>query len=369
MITYFVARSANHTICDYLASAGQSLAHLVDVLPYDDLYRRLEIAAGCCIFAALDQVSDVQRHVIRELAGQLGGSHVRVLNDPRHVRLRCELLRTLYAAGENVFNAYRATEASEVARFPVFVRDEHLHNGSLTPLVHTVEELQAALRALMLRGRRLSDLLIVEFCDTADERGLFRKYAAFKVGDTIIPRYLQVSPYWMIKEGTRISDRDALAEDREYLESNPHEAWLRDIFALARIDYGRIDYGMLKGRPQVWEINTNPALGCSLPIAHHRHRSADAGELDALKAIFHERFADALTKVAGKGDNDPLPLRLDDEIRGSLRIDAHHARRHDRLASWVTRVVESPWVQTAKPWLKRIALSLAPIIARIPRRP
>ena len=369
MITYFVARSANHTIRDYLASAGQPLAHLIDVLPYDDLYRRMEIPAGCCIFAALDQVSDVQRRVIRDLAGQLGGSHVHVLNDPRHVRLRYELLRTLYAAGENVFNAYRATDAAEVARFPVFVRDEHLHNGSLTPLVHTVEELQSALRALMLRGRRLSDLMIVEFCDTADDRGLFRKYAAFKVGDTIVPRYLQVSQHWMIKEGTRISDRDALAEDREYLESNPHEAWLRNIFALARIDYGRIDYGLLNGRPQVWEINTNPALGCSRPIARHRHVGADARELDALKAIFHERFADALIKVAGKGDHHPLPLRLNDDTRGSLRIDALRARRHDRLASWVTRVVESPWVQAAKPWLKRVALIIAPLIARLPRRP
>jgi hypothetical protein len=95
----------------------------------------------------------------------------------------------------------------------------------------------------MLRGRRVSELLIVEFCDTSDERGRFRKYSAFKVGNRIIPRYLQVSDEWMIKTGTRVADAEAVAADRTYLEKNPHESWLRDVFALAGIEYGRIDYG------------------------------------------------------------------------------------------------------------------------------
>jgi hypothetical protein len=55
---------------------------------------------------------------------------------------------------------------------------------------------------------------IVEFCDTSDGRKRFRKYSAFKVGDAIIPRYLQVSTEWMIKTGTREADAGAVAEDR-----------------------------------------------------------------------------------------------------------------------------------------------------------
>ena len=35
---------------------------------------------------------------------------------------------------------------------------------------------------------------------------------------------------------------------------------LREIFDLAQIEYGRIDYGMLDGKVQCWEINTNPGL-------------------------------------------------------------------------------------------------------------
>ena len=44
------------------------------------------------------------------------------------------------------------------------------------------------------------------------------------------------------------------------MQTNPHEAELRAIFKLARIDYGRIDYGIKDGQIQVWEINTNPML-------------------------------------------------------------------------------------------------------------
>ena len=32
------------------------------------------------------------------------------------------------------------------------------------------------------------------------------------------------------------------------------------MFQIAGIDYGRIDYSMLDGEPQVWEINTNPTV-------------------------------------------------------------------------------------------------------------
>ena len=51
-----------------------------------------------------------------------------------------------------------------------------------------------------------------------------------------------------------------LYEEREYLRNNPHEGILREVFHLAGINYGRADYSMLDGRPQIWEINTNPTL-------------------------------------------------------------------------------------------------------------
>jgi hypothetical protein len=80
-----------------------------------------------------------------------------------------------------------------------------------------------------------------------------------------------------------------LLEERDYVMANPHEAALRTIFAIAKIAYGRIDYGMVDGRPQVWEINTDPHLippdpGTPLrqPVCEHSAKLINAAlsELD-----------------------------------------------------------------------------------------
>jgi GNAT superfamily N-acetyltransferase len=85
-----------------------------------------------------------------------------------------------------------------------------------------------------------------------------------------------------------------LAEERAYLDENPHADALRRAAALARIAYGRIDYSLLEGRPQIWEINTNPLLA-NLP-----------GNDDPLRRPVHlefaRQFAEALAAFdAGEG--------------------------------------------------------------------
>ncbi|HLX69399.1 MAG TPA: hypothetical protein VKV04_07215 [Verrucomicrobiae bacterium] len=55
-------------------------------------------------------------------------------------------------------------------------------------------------------------------------------------------------------------DGDKVQRQREFLEKNPHASALREIFDLARIEYGRCDYSVVNGRLQVWEINTNPII-------------------------------------------------------------------------------------------------------------
>jgi hypothetical protein len=371
MITYFVSGSASDTLRNYLAGPGRSVADRVRVLAYDELAAIDAIAPGTSIFAALDQVSPLQRTVLPGIAARLLAAGHTVLNHPSRVLLRFALLRTLYETGRNSFNVYRVDEADKVQRFPVFVRDEHLHNGNLTPLLHNPAELQRGLRDLMLRGRHPAELLIVEFCDTSGSDGIFRKYSAFKVGATIIPRYLQVSQDWMIKTSTRWSAVEALEEDRAYLETNPHEAWLREVFALAATDYGRIDYGMLDGRPQVWEINTNPALGCSPHRAGAQQLGPDGREgLDRLKALFHQRYGAALMALIEPAPGaHPLKIDLPRDVRQHLAAEARRERHRDHVARYVSRVVESAPVQAVKPWLKRVAVGFAPVIARIPRRP
>ncbi len=128
------------------------------------------------------------------------------------------------------------------------------HQASLTGLLGTRKELVRAIARSLYAGYRLRDLIIVEFCNTADGIGMFRKYSAFIVGDRILPHTLMHSENWITKSHGRVIDATTAREELEYVQKNPHAKWLEETFALARIRYGRIDYGLLDGKPQVWEI-------------------------------------------------------------------------------------------------------------------
>ena len=158
----------------------------------------------------------------------------------------------------------------------MFVRRESEHTGSLSGLLRDQTEVDHAIVRLLLGGAEVADILVVEFCDTAQDR-LFRKYAAFRVGDHIIPRHIVFSSKWVLK-GADLLDAAKLREEREYLESNPHEQELREIFECAQIDYGRVDYGLLDGRVQVWEINSNPGVMLP-PDKYQAGTAAEPGDL------------------------------------------------------------------------------------------
>ena len=74
------------------------------------------------------------------------------------------------------------------------------------------------------------------------------------------------------------------------MEENPHQDALREIFGLAGIDYGRMDYGLLDGKVQVWEINTNPTI-----IGSRLRRSV---ERQPTRERFDREMASALEQLA-----------------------------------------------------------------------
>jgi hypothetical protein len=194
-----------------------------------------------------------------------------VLNDPRRSLLRFELLRSLHEAGVNAFNAYRPGETP--VRFPVFLRPE---SGFLKIAPRLHDSLP-----------RVPDgQIAVEFCDTADDAGVYRKYGAYVVDNRIVPRHVFFSRDWLVK-GSDLRDPNYLAEELDYVRANPHAAPLLEICRTARIAWGRVDYSLLDGRIQVWEINTNPLF--VLPgIEDGRdevHRLAAQGIVEALLAL------------------------------------------------------------------------------------
>jgi len=296
MLVFLNTRAHQNTVRGFLRSFGRALAGTVVVRSYERMLAEARLPPALYVFGDLERLTPDQAERAAALWRRLDARRdCRLLNHPTRSMCRYELLRTLHERGRNRFDVYRASEARAPRRFPVFLRGEHDHDGSRTPLLADAAALAAALAELERGGARRDDVLVTEFCDTAGADGIYRKYAAFTIAGHIVPRHLFYGDEWMIKT-TKREDPHLLAEEREYLKTNPHAAALAAVFALARIDYGRIDYALLDGEPQVWEINTNPMT------VSFRHAGGAARQ--GVQAAFAERFAAALRALgpaAGTG--------------------------------------------------------------------
>ena len=260
MIYFLTTRRARYTIGVYLKNVAPDAQRWLTPLTYERWLTRRRHLPGVYVLSDIERLSPRQASRAAAVCDELAGAGpCRVLNYPLRSLRRFELLRTLQSRGANRFNVYRPAEANDVRRYPVFVRGENDHKGPQSPLLANREALDQTLRHLGRRWKGWRPKIITEFCDTADAQGVYRKFSAFKIGDRIIPRGVFFSQHWMVKTWG-LTDDALLEEERRYVFTNPHEAELRDVFRLARIDYGRIDYALQDGALQTWEINTNPSL-------------------------------------------------------------------------------------------------------------
>jgi hypothetical protein len=336
--------AGNSAVAAYRAGRGRSIAHRLAPRDYEDLGPRVHVTTGPQVLAALDQLSEAQRHAV----AWLWDEHARLApsatrwNDPRVALTRFALLRRLAADGLNGFGVYGCGEIDAIRRFPVFVRGRHDHSGPRSRLLHTRGDVSKAIAALRVRGRRKDDLMIVEFADTTDADGWFRKYAAFRAGDRIIACHAFVAREWCVKSEQKQLDEAWIHEDRAFVRDNPHAAWLRRVFTAAGIDYGRADYGVVSGVPQLWEINLNPTIGRrpgqSKPVTL-------APELQLLREetreTFHAQLRDALVAIDNDDDGD-VELAMPAELSRRLQSDAARRQRARRARSWAHAVYKSP---------------------------
>jgi len=312
MIYFVVPREQEFGILDYMGTWGRNLAGLLSVLHYEDLASRRSFPAGTYIFSALDQLTPGGLRLVSELQRELRASPAVncVLNDPEKALLRMPLLEELYLQGLNRHRAFRATGDLREARFPLFLHEDFRHSGSLSPLLHTPPELKRALGRAVLQGHRLKDLLVVEFCETADAEGRYRKYTAYVVGSEVIARTMGRGRNWMLKaDGVEFSE-EMLLEERAYVLANPYEDQLRRIFELVGIGYGRIDFSMKDGAIETWEINTNPSVG----PARHKVMSDEWGPMrQPIRDHFSQRFHAALEALDSQASNEPIPVAFSPE--------------------------------------------------------
>jgi hypothetical protein len=122
---------------------------------------------------------------------------------------------------------------------------------------------------------------------------------------------------WVTKSQGRLIDTNTAREELEYPKSDPHAQWLRETFALANIQYGPIDYGLRDGKPQVWEINTNPKIirtADSDPLTEEQVRVRDP-----IRQHFFPRFRAALEAIDSAADpHQTVPVEISSTQRENL---------------------------------------------------
>ena len=304
MIVYLVTDRGRFTIDSFLDTLGRPLRRLIRVVPYERLWTQRRLAAGTYLFTDLERLEPRELELASAVFATLrdSGAPVRLLNDPARAMTRYRLLRMLFESGANDFEVLRLSEGRWPRRYPVFLRGEHDHDGSRTALLRNEAELRAAMAQLAEAGVPREATLVVEHRDTSDRDGVYRKYGAFYLNGRVVARHVLFGREWMLKR-PYLLEPGTLEEERRYVEENPHEAQIRDLFERASIDYGRVDYSMAGERIVVWEINTNPMI--------YAWRDDCEGLRRDVQRAFVKRFCAALEAcdVTSEG-SARVPLRL-----------------------------------------------------------
>ncbi|HVZ79270.1 MAG TPA: hypothetical protein VHE12_00560 [bacterium] len=276
MIHFLATRFGLHTIDEYLAGAGAPDRDILKPVPYGHPLLRSagEPPPGVYLFTDIERLSPAEEAQAGELWERLQEDPARwvTLNQPGRTLRRLELLRKLQAEGINRHRAWPLWQPPPPdVRFPVFLRVANDHDGARSGLLEGPEALQRRIEELRSQGKDLEGWIACEYAGSQRPDGAYAKYAAFLIGDEVIPRGVLFNSHWQVKEAG-LFEEGLLAEERDHVARNPHADLLRRVFALAGVDYGRVDYGVdAEGRISVWEINTNPQI-FSLALTRSSHR-------------------------------------------------------------------------------------------------
>lgn len=298
MIYYVSTERFSSTVRGFL-KGDRSRRRYISSLTYEELFFERRGPIGHYIFTDFDRLSryELECAAAFSLALRAAAPQARILNDPLAAKERLPLLQALEAAGINDFGAVRLEGGERPRRYPVFIRAEDGYSTIDTDILPDEAAFEAALADLRRRGLPLRGRIAVGYAAERSPDGYFRKYAAFNIGGRIIPSHIMRGQTWVVKVNieerafARPIDRQArldeepVAEEFAFVRDNPHREVLERAFAIAGIEFGRTDYGLVGGKVQIYEINTNPSLPGAL-------RQDARG---ARRAILHEGFRSALS--------------------------------------------------------------------------
>ncbi|WBU58189.1 hypothetical protein [Paracoccus sediminicola] len=259
MLTFVISEEHQYTIRDVLETRDHALHGRVIILSYDDFLSLPRLPRSTYLFLDIERLAheQVERITSRLQHLEAAAQGLRVLNRPDRIGSRMQIMGALKRAGINDFDLLPIDTPPEKLRFPVFLRGISDHDGPKSQLIQNAAELSQAIAALdMPQGYG-----ITEYVDARNADGLHEKRSYMRIGDSLFPSALDTSQHWVCK-GEHSDPANVAQPDREiaFLNSDEDREVLRRGFEAAGIDYGRADYAIIDGRPQIFEINTNPWL-------------------------------------------------------------------------------------------------------------
>jgi len=308
MIVVLTTRSHSYTHRDLAKERRLDLR----LESYDVAFRRRRVPAATYIFTDLDRLGYFELELAARLYRQLRRAGLTTLNDPARVSQRFKLLRQLKSGGINDFNVWSLNDVDMPDRYPVFLRTASAHRGVLTGLLENHDALERAVAAAVDQGIPERELLAVEYCAEPVEPGLFRKLSVYRVGERMISATCVHDRQWVAKMGVEgIASPELYEDELRIVRDNPHGETLRQVFSMANIDYGRADFALVRGRLQVYEINTNPLI--KAPQSHPVKERVQS------YAIVHDRLVDAFAELDGTSSARHADISLDPSAQPGLR--------------------------------------------------
>jgi hypothetical protein len=317
MITFLVKKGFHSTVHSWLISewAPKCKDHIC-ILPYRYISRLTQKPQHLIVFTDHERLSNVEKRALARIWHNLRISHpeLELFNNPLHVLVRGELIKKLFNLGLGDYEAWSCKADLDTLKYPVFIRSISEHTGNLTELLYRPEQVKEAIDRLAFPSDRFKkdDLLIVQYYETRDDQNMYWKYSSYIIGNEIIPRSKRMSANWMVKASHGIYDMERATANMEYVRNNPHKEQLELVRQITNIQYGRFDYSMKNGKPQVWEINTNPMIEITPEkkekALSRRSKDSLASHL-ASKDIFFESFNQRFEQILNR---QPVRIHPDD---------------------------------------------------------
>ena len=258
---------------------------------YEEMFSEQYLPRAAYVFTDMDRLSPRHLEQAARSYRMLRDNGLPAYNDPARFLGRYGLLRRLHCEGINGFNAYRADSMERPSRWPVFLRAEGDHKQPLSGLIGDQDELDRTVATAIANGTPVSTLLIIEYAAEEVRPGLYRKLSVFRLGEQMVGFTCVHDDQWLVKYGKpAIAPPDLYEEEYRFVADNPFGEEMRRIFDLVGLDYGRADFGLVGGIPQIYEINSNPDVRLD-------PKSTGVALRDQSYRLFKEKYLDALAAM------------------------------------------------------------------------